>query len=86
MTEVRITSTRYEGMDSNGWYETLTEKGYTILVDHVGEDDPAYLLVIPENATWDYLLKLRHDIDHEVILTDDLEGNPVIEIYDDWRE
>lgn len=86
MTEIKIKSTRYKGMDRNGWYEMLTNKGYTVDVDHSDEVFPKYYLVIPESATWDYLLKLRHDIDNEIVLTDDLEGDPVIEIYDDYRE
>ena len=86
MTEIKIITTDWNGMDRNGWLEKLRSKGYRIDVDRSDEDDPKYYLVIPENATWDYLLKLRHDINNEIILTDDLDDNPVIEIYDYWRE
>ena len=86
MTEIEICSTLYCGMDRNGWFEKLTNKGYRIDVDRSDEVNPKYYLVIPESATWDYLLKLRHDIDNEIILTTNFGDDPLIEIYDHWRE
>lgn len=85
MQHIEITTTQYQGMDKNEWYDRLYMLGYAIVVEST-DTEPRYWLNIPDGAGWDFLLKLREDLDNEIILTDNLSHEPVIEIYDSWRE
>lgn len=77
----------YQRLIEAGWEAMVSKKTRTIKGAHPGWDvkETSYELVLGSESESDLLFDLFDVLKQELVLYKE-DGQPVIEIYDDWRE
>ena len=77
----------YQKLIAKGWKAYISKETRTIKGRRPGWDieETDYKIDIDPDGAWTFLFDLSKDLDQELILYIE-DGQPVIEIYDSWRE